>query len=138
MTASENILSEFRGSWLPHISDCGLDRVVELLATSSPLLIHGAFTRCLPMGCLATHVAWNHPQTEHLNVEAGVMWLTRVARLNPATSQVILAWDRAGIRDWELRDALLSECRVERDRRREAFERICDTVDCGQPEALSC
>ena len=38
------------------------------------------------------------------------MWLSRVARLNPATSAVILAWDCDGIADFELRSALLAAC----------------------------
>ncbi len=46
------------------------------------------------------------------------MWLARVAGLNPATSHVILAWDRAGgAGDFALRTALLDACRAERARR---------------------
>src|SRR5438876_1221830 len=71
------VLAEFRAAWLPHVSDAGLERLTDLLATANPLLIHGAFTRCLPMGCLASHIAWHHPETEHLQLEAGVTWLTR-------------------------------------------------------------
>jgi len=79
----------------------------------------------VPMGCLATQIAWHHPQTEHLTIEAGVTWLTRVARLNPATSRVILAWDHRGLHDWELRDGLLSECRAESRRRNEWTDAAC-------------
>ena len=110
-------LTEFRTAWLPHVPDSGLARLAELLESASPLLIHGAFTRVLPMGCLATQVAWHHPETRHLNEEAGVCWLTKVAGLNPATSAVILAWDRAGLHDRELRAELLAACRDEQARR---------------------
>lgn len=110
-------LRELRDEWLPHITSRGLDRVIELLEKASPLLIHGAFTRALPMGCLATHIAWHHPATEHFNVEAGIMWLSRIAHLNPATSQVIRSWDSRGPQDWELRNGLLEVFKEERERR---------------------
>src|SRR3954452_8785179 len=84
-----DILAELRAAWLPNITDAGLDHLIDLLEKGSPLLIHGSFTRAVPMGCLATHIAWNHPATSALNVEAGICWLNRVAGLNPATSQVI-------------------------------------------------
>jgi len=60
-------LGELRSAWLPNITDAGLLRLIDLLEKGSPLLIHGCFTRAVPMGCLATHVAWNHPRTAHLN-----------------------------------------------------------------------
>lgn len=101
-------LHELRTAWLPHITDAGLERLINLLEKASPLLIHGCFSRAVPMGCLATHVAWNHPRTAHLNVEAGINWLHRVACLNPATSHVIRAWDRSGAQDWEMRADLLA------------------------------
>src|SRR3954465_15446456 len=82
-------LGELRSAWLPNITDAGLDRLIDLLEKGSPLLIHGCFTRAVPMGCLATQVAWNHPQTAHLTLDAGITWLHRVAGLNPATSQVL-------------------------------------------------
>ena len=111
-------LAEFRASWLPHVTDGGLSRIVELLEKASPLLIHGTFTRALPMGCLASHIAWNHPRTCRFDHEAGVMWLAKVAGLNPATSAVILAWDRHGSGDFALRSALLEACRDEQSARR--------------------
>ena len=117
---SADPVAEFRAAWLPHVSDRGLARLVELLGKASPLLIHGAFTRAVPQGCLASHVAWNHPATCHLSHEAGVIWLARVAKLNPATSAVILAWDENGVGDFELRTALLAACLDERKRRAEA------------------
>ena len=58
------------------------------------------------MGCLATHVAWNHPRTAQLTVEAGINWLHHVAGLNPATSHLIREWDRRGSSDWEIRSDL--------------------------------
>lgn len=112
-----NPVAEFRAAWLPHVSDAGLGRVIELLEKASPLLIHGAFTRAVPMGCLASHIAWNHEETCRLQHDAGVVWLSRVAGLNPATSSVILAWDRAGVGDFELRAGLLAACREEQTRR---------------------
>ena len=79
------------------------------------------------MGCLATQIAWNHPRTAHLQHEAGVMWLCRVAHLNPATSPLILAWDRAGVGDYALRQGLLEACRAEQTRRADAgvHELVC-------------
>ena len=110
-------LAEFRARWLPHVTDSGLARISRLLETVSPLLVHGTFSRVEPMGCLASHIAWNHPATADLPDEAGIRWLAKVARLNPATSAVIVAWDRVGVRDPELRAGLLAECRAEQGRR---------------------
>lgn len=110
-------LEEFRSAWLPHVSDEGLARLVDLLESSSPLLIRGTFTGVVPMGCLASHIAWNHPSTCRLNEDAGVRWLTKVAGLNPATSSTILAWDEVGTGDWSLRHGLLTACREEQTRR---------------------
>jgi hypothetical protein len=102
---------------LPNISDSGLSRVIELLDSASPFLIHGAFHRSCAMGCLATHIAWHHPKTEHLGEEAGVIWLTRIAGLNPGTSLILNEWDRAGLSDWNMRHELLQLCREESSRR---------------------
>ena len=110
-------LAELRSAWLPHMTDAGLDRLIDLLEKGSPLLIHGCFTRAVPMGCLATHVAWNHPGTAHLTVDAGITWLHRVAGLNPATSHVLREWDRRGVRDLELRNELLGVLAAERQAR---------------------
>jgi len=104
---SQECRRELQTSWLPHISDAGRERLIELLEKGSPLLIHGSFTRVLPMGCLATHIAWNHPQTAHLTMDAGICWLNHVAGLNPATSHVIREWDKVGENDYELRDEIL-------------------------------
>lgn len=124
-------VAEFRTAWLPHITDSGLNRLIDLLEKASPLLIHGTFTRAVPMGCLASHVAWNHPQTCRYDHEAGVMWLSHVAGLNPATSAVILAWDRHGAGDFQLRSALLEACREEQAARHcePAGSRLADYAD---------
>src|SRR3954470_4864790 len=104
-------LNELRDGWFPHTTDAGLDRLIGLLESGSPLLIHGSFTRAMPMGCLATHIAWNHPRTTHMNLDAGIVWLNRVAGLNPATSHVIREWDRCGEFNFEARADLLAELR---------------------------
>ena len=111
---SPETVRELRSAWLPHITDAGLERLIDLLENNSPLLIHGCFTRAVPMGCLATHIAWHHPQTEHLTVEAGISWMNAVAGLNPATSQVIREWDGRGANHWEMRAELLAIFREER------------------------
>lgn len=126
---THNPITEFRSRWLPHVTSAGLERLIELLSKASPLLIHGAFTKAMPMGCLATHIAWNHPQTCRFQHEAGVMWLAKVAELNPATSAVILAWDRAGVCDFELRSGLLAACLDEQERRANHI---------AEPEAAFC
>ena len=115
---SPECLDELRCAWLPHISDAGLSRLVDLLEKSSPLLIHGCFTRAVPMGCLATHIAWHHPRTHHLTLDAGITWLHHVAGLNPATSHVLREWDRRGVHDLELRADLLAFFRKEQRKRR--------------------
>ena len=115
---SPECVRELQTVWLPNITDDGLDRLIELLDKGSPLLIHGCFTRAVPMGCLATHAGWHHPRTAHLTSDAGITWLYHVAGLNPATSHVLRAWDRRGTRDLELRADLLAELRAERQRRK--------------------
>ncbi|HEY1860581.1 MAG TPA: hypothetical protein VGG61_09525 [Gemmataceae bacterium] len=106
MLSSES-LKELQSAWLPNITDAGLHRLIDLLEKGSPLLIHGCFTRAVPMGCLATQAAWHHPRTAHLTLDAGITWLHRVASLNPATSHVLRDWDRRGRHDWEVRSDLL-------------------------------
>ena len=104
---SQECLRELNTAWLPNITDSGLDRLIELLEQGSPLLVHGCFTRSLPMGCLATHAAWHHPLTAHLTVDAGITWLHQVAGLNPATSVVLQEWDRWGPYELGMRFELL-------------------------------
>jgi hypothetical protein len=116
---SRESVCELRALWLPNITDSGLDRLIELLEQGSPLLVHGCFTRALPMGCLATHAAWHHPRTAHLTVDAGINWLHLVAGLNPATSSVIRDWDCAGPQGLEVRFELLRLFSEERDARRQ-------------------
>jgi hypothetical protein len=114
---SHECVRELRSSWLPHITDGGLARLIELLETNSPLLVHGCFTRAVPMGCLATHAAWHHPRTEHLTQEAGINWLHQVAGLNPATSHVIREWDSRDPHDWTIRAELLGYFKEEQAKR---------------------
>ena len=45
---SQECVRELRTSWLPNISDAGLDRLIDLLEKDSPLLIHGSFSRAFP------------------------------------------------------------------------------------------
>lgn len=114
---SQESVQELKTSWLPHITDAGLNRLVDLLEKGSPLLIHGCFTRAVPMGCLASHIAWNHPRTRHQTQEAGINWLHHVAGLNPATSRILRDWDRRGINDWEVRADLLAHFKDEQQAR---------------------
>ena len=114
---SQECLHELRSAWLPNLTDGGLDRLIDLLQTGSPFLVHGCFTRAVPTGCLATHAAWHHPRTAHLTQEAGITWLSRVAGLNPATSHVVRAWDQGGPYSLALREELLQQFREERQRR---------------------
>jgi hypothetical protein len=104
---NHDCIRELEQSWLPNITDDGLSRIIELLRKDSPLLIHGCFTKAVPMGCLATHIAWNHPAASDWNIDAGIRWLFNVAHLNPATSLVIREWDKRGSKDWDLRMDLL-------------------------------
>jgi len=115
---SRQCQEELRSVWLPNITDPGLDRLIELLQTGSPLLVHGCFTRAVPMGCLATHIGWHHPRTAHQTQDAGINWLGHVAGLNPATSSVLREWDQCGPHSLEVRGELLAMFRDERDRRR--------------------
>jgi hypothetical protein len=110
---SPECVRELRTSWLPNLTDTALDRLIDLLEKDSPLLVHGCFTRVVPMGCLATHAAWHHPNTAHLNADAGITWLHAVAGLNPATSAVIREWDACGARPWVTRRAVLEVLREE-------------------------
>ena len=119
---SQESVRELNTHWLPHVTDCGLDSIIDLLEKGSPLLIHGSFTRAVPMGCLATHIAWNHPKTANQTLDAGICWLNGVAGLNPATSHIIREWDRCADYDFEVRGELLSHFRRERESRRKLAE----------------
>jgi hypothetical protein len=114
---SHESVGELQTHWLPNITDSGLDRLIDLLEKGSPLLIHGCFTKAIPMGCLASHIGWNHPRTSHQTLEAGIHWLNRIACLNPATSHVLRDWDRRGMLDWDVRSELLGHFRQERQKR---------------------
>jgi hypothetical protein len=128
---SQECVRELQASWLPHLTDAALDRLIELLEKDSPFLVHGCFTRCLPMGCLATHAAWHHPRTAHLTVDAGISWLHWVAHLNPATSHVIAAWDRAGSRNLDVRFELLRHFKEERLARRRGAKSLSPSAVCA-------
>ena len=56
--------------------------------------------------------------------------LSAIAGLNPATSSVIVAWDRAGVGDFDLRTGLLAACTEEQQRRL--------AVAVEEPEAVTC
>jgi hypothetical protein len=133
---SPECLGELRSAWLPHITDAGLQRLLDLLEKGSPLLISGCFTRAIPMGCLASHAAWHHPATARLTIDAGITWLHRVAGLNPATSHVLREWDGRGARDLALRADLVAELRNEQQARAsreavpQAASRTSGRADC--------
>jgi hypothetical protein len=110
---------ELEQSWLPNITDSGLERIIDLLRKDSPMLIHGCFAKAVPMGCLATHIAWHHPVTEQSTTDAGIYWLYHVAKLNPATSLIIREWDTRGRNNWDLRMDLLAAFDLELTRRRQ-------------------
>lgn len=118
MTANDRLTGDFvrelHDRWLPNVSDSGLDRLIDLLEKGSPMLVHGRFTSALPMGCLASHIGWHHPAVCHRTGDAGILWLTRVAKLNPATSKVIRSWDSHGPQDWSFRSELTDLLRTAR------------------------
>jgi hypothetical protein len=114
---SSECMNELQSAWLPNLTDDGLNHLIDLLEKGSPLLVHGCFTRSVPMGCLASHAAWHHPTTEQLTLDAGITWLHRVAGLNPGSSHVIREWDRRGAADWELRSDLLAILKEHRQQR---------------------
>jgi len=124
---SEQCVQELHSSWLPNVSDDGLDRLIELLEKGSPLLVHGRFIGAVPMGCLASHIGWHHPSVCHRTLDAGILWLTRIAHLNPATSHVIRVWDSTGPKSWPLRAELAEIFRAERKARQTgAFNAIAN------------
>jgi hypothetical protein len=114
---SQECLRELQTAWMPNITDGGLNRLIDLLESGSPMLIHGSFTRAVPMGCLATQIAWHHPRTQKMTLDAGICWLNHVAGLNPATSLVIREWDRAADCDFEIRAELAAAFRREQELR---------------------
>ena len=71
------------------------------------------------MGCLATHIAWHHPEHLQFPLDAGVYWLSQVAGLNPVSSHVIREWDQACEFDWLIRADLLEELKEHRKTRQE-------------------
>ncbi len=134
---SPECVQEFQSVWLPKISNQGLDRLIDLLEKGSPLLIHGSFTRSAPMGCLATHIAWNHPETCHLNNDAGVVWLSQVAGINPSISRVIREWDCNSTSNYQIRIDLLELLKKQRQERYEQKE-VCIVETEDLVEKVSC
>lgn len=126
---SPGCVRELQTHWFPNVTDSGLDRLIELLSGNNPMLIHGGFCRTMPMGCLATHAAWHHPCTEHICAEAGIMWLTRVAGLNPATSQVIREWDARAQDPWSIRADMLQVFEAERRSRQRLLEESLELAE---------
>jgi hypothetical protein len=120
---SAEFTRELRTAWLPNVNDDGLNRIIDLLEKGSPLLLSGRFTSAVPTGCLATHIGWHHPAVCHRTEDAGILWLTRIAGLNPATSHVIREWDRHDPREWAFRNDLLQLLHDERARRSQPVER---------------
>ena len=121
-------IAELKSHWFPHTPNAALDRIVSLLESGSPLLINRAFERCAPMGCLATQIAWHHPETSDAP-EAGITWLAKLVGLNPGTSQVIRAWDDFGMSNWSLRMELLAAFRDEKLRRQNLLETIIPATE---------
>jgi hypothetical protein len=117
---AQNWLDELQNQWFPHTTDSGLARLIHLVEDASPYLVHGMFTHAVPRGCIATHLGWHHPKTTHLTLDAGVIWLTKVAGLNPATSKVIRLWDQFGVQDFDFRCQFLHQLKAEQARRRSA------------------
>ena len=126
---SPGCVRELQTRWFPNLTDSGLDRLIELLQTDSPLLIHGCFSKAVPMGCLATHAAWHHPRTEQISGEAGILWLTRVAGLNPATSHVIREWDSRSCEPWNVRGDLLQVFEAERRSRQREQRKMFELAE---------
>jgi hypothetical protein len=122
---NHDCVRELEQSWLPNITDSGLERIIDLLRKDSPLLIHGCFAKAVPMGCLATHIAWHHPVTEETTIDAGIFWLHHVAHLNPATSLIIREWDTRGRNNWDLRMDLVEAFDRELKRRQRAESHHC-------------
>ena len=121
-----DFVTELRTAWLPNVSDAGLERVIDLLEKGSPLLLSGRFTGAAAMGCLATHIGWHDAAVGHRTDDAGILWLTRVARLNPATSHVIREWDRCRHNDFEVRSEFLALLCEEQRRRPQGRRQTSD------------
>ena len=42
---STDCVRELQSSWLPHLTDSALNRLIDMLEKNSAMLIHGCFTR---------------------------------------------------------------------------------------------
>lgn len=116
---SEECRRELHENWFPNLTDSGLERLIELLRTDSPYLLRGDWTSHLVVGCLATHVGWHHPVTTRFGIEAGGIWLSQVAGVDPAHSHVLREWDHyvGTANDRSLKSDFLAEFREEKRRR---------------------
>ena len=115
----QSVLDELHQRWFPGSTDGAVAHLVHLLESASPLLVSGYFSKMPPQGCLATQIAWHHPNTAHLAQDSGIVWLDRVANLSPVTSTVLTFWDARGANDLAYRHFLLDEFRAERHRRQQ-------------------
>ena len=99
---SQGAVDEFRQQWLPNVTDGGLEHLRSLLDQHSPLLVRGNWISDFPpnsevsdfsKGCLATHIAWFHPETAQMHLEAGYQWLHEVVGIQSVASHVLREWD---------------------------------------------
>ena len=111
---------ELEQSWLPNITDSGLERIIDLLRKDSPLLIHGCFTKAVPMG-----VAWRRTLpgiilSRNIARSMPAFIVSTTSHLNPATSLIIREWDARGRNNWDLHGFDRSFDRELRQRKMEA------------------
>jgi len=81
-------------------------------------LIHGSFSRAMPIGCLATHIAWHHPATEQTTLSRRAMAQPR----GRAQSGQLTGHSRMGSGqecNWEVRQDLLGVFKEHREVRRQ-------------------
>ena len=100
LMASNTAVTEFRAAWLPHVTD---DRPAPPRRSArqgqpafDPRRVHSAHADGLPR---LAHRLESPARRAISTTRPASMWLSKVAGLNPATSAVILAWDRAGNAD---------------------------------------
>jgi hypothetical protein len=114
----ERFIDELRSSWFPNLTDKGLNQWIRLIEKDSPMLIQRGFSIAGAMGCLASHAAWHHPATSHLESDAaGSDWLLNVVGIHHSASAVISKWDRDFDLDGENRSQFVRLLRDERQRR---------------------
>ena len=139
MTPPKSVMDELHHRWFPGAMDGAIDQVIRLIEAASPLLVSGYFCKLPPQGCLATQIAWHHPKTCHLNQDAGIVWLDRVANLSPVTSHVLTFWDARGSSDLAYRHFLLDQFKSERSRRQATgLARLAFLAPYQYPEMKAC